>query len=278
MLVWPGGNRIAVWIIPNIEWYGLDHHFGGARGGMVPDVKAWSIREYGARVGVWRLMEAIDSVGARATVALNALVCDVYPKVIEAGNKRGWEWMGHGLTNSQQLVGLSEDEEREVIGKTLDHIEEGTGRRPRGWLGPGLNESHATAGLLVEAGLTYVADWTVDDRPFPLHTKQGWIVGVPDSLIHGDTRMYDQPVFAPEEYRNQMSRVFDVLYREGEQSATVMAITLHPHLSGFPARALALSELLGYINGHEGVWWATGAEIADSYLAQQGLPATPLEW
>ena len=157
-LVWPEEARIAVWVIPNIEWFGLDQRFGAAGAGMVPDVKAWSIREYGARVGVWRLMEALDGVGARATVALNALVCDMYPQIIEAGNQRGWEWMGHGLTNTQQLVGLNEGEERELIGKTLDRIEAGTGQWPRGWLGPGLNESHATAALLAEAGLTYVAD------------------------------------------------------------------------------------------------------------------------
>ena len=118
-LIWPGGARTAVWIIPNIEWYGLDSQFGGARGVAAPDVKAWSIREYGARVGVWRLMDALDNVGARATVALNGLVCDMYPQVIEAGNQRGWEWMGHGMTNTRGMSGLDEKAEQEVIDQTL---------------------------------------------------------------------------------------------------------------------------------------------------------------
>jgi peptidoglycan/xylan/chitin deacetylase (PgdA/CDA1 family) len=274
--VWPGGAWLAVWIIPNIEWYGLDRPISGSRSSTIPDVRAWSTHEYGARVGVFRLMDALDRVGARATVALNALVCDMYPQIIEAGNQRGWEWMGHGLTNSQPLVGLKAEEEREIIRQTLDRIEAGTGQRPRGWLGPGLEESYATAGLLAEAGLTYVADWVLDDRPFPLETRSGPLVGMPYSLVHNDTRMYDQPVFTPGEYRDQMCKVFDVLYEEGEVSAAVMAIPLHPHLSGFPARAHALGEVLSYIKGHDRVWWATGSEIAGAYLDQVGLPSQPL--
>jgi peptidoglycan/xylan/chitin deacetylase (PgdA/CDA1 family) len=275
-LVWPGGAVIAVWIIPNIEWYGLDRPISGSRSNSIPDVRAWSTHEYGARVGVFRLMDALDRVGARATVALNALVCDMYPQIIEAGNQRGWEWMGHGLLNAQPLVGLKEEEERDIIGQTLDRIEAGTGRRPRGWLGPGLEESFATAGLLAAAGLTYVADWVMDDRPFLIESRDGQLVSVPYSLVHNDTRMYDQTVFTPSEYRDQMCKIFDVLYQEGEASATVMAIPLHPHLSGFPARAYALGELLNYIKRHGRVWWATGSEIADAYLDQVGLSTGPL--
>ena len=112
----------------------------------------------------------------------------------------------------------------------------------------------------------------MDDRPFPLQTRSGWLIGVPYSLIHNDVRMYDQAAFTPNEYRDQLSRAFDVLYKEAGQSATVMAIPLHPHLSGYPARAHALGEVLRYMKGHEGVWWATGSEIAEAYLAQEGLP------
>jgi allantoinase len=272
---WPGGGRLAVWIIPNIEWYGLDRPIFGSRSNSVPDVRGWSIREYGARVGVFRLMDALDSVGARATVALNALVCDMYPQIIEAGNQRGWEWMGHGIQNAQPLVGLKEEEERDIINQTLDRIQAGTGQRPRGWLGPGLEESYATASLLAEAGLTYVADWVMDDRPFPLYTRSQPLVGVPYSLIYNDTRMYDQTVFTPDEYRDQMCRVFDVLYQEGKVSATVMPIPVHPWLSGFPSRSYALGELLNYIKQHDRVWWATGSEIAEAYIDRVGLPERP---
>jgi len=269
---WPHDARVAVWIIPNLEWYPLNHRFAGARGGEVPDIREWAIREYGERVGVWRLMDAFDSVGARATVALNAYVAEVYPRVIEGGLERKWEWMGHGLTNSQSKTGQGEEDERAQIQETLDRIEQATGTRPRGWLGPG--ENHRTPTLLQEAGLTYTGDWVVDDRPYSIRTPSSWLLGVPYSLVHNDSRNYDQWIFAPDDYLAQMKAVFDVLHAEGERSGTVMAIPLHTHLSGFPARYVALKQLLQYINQHDGVWWATGSEIADAYLEQIGHPPT----
>src|SRR3954452_3861949 len=154
---WPNGARIAVWIIPNIEWYPLTHNFGESRRNDEVDIRGWAIHEYGERVGVWRIMEALDSVEARATVALNAYVAEVYPRVIEGAMERGWEWMGHGLTNAQSKTGQSEQDERDQIRETLDRIEQATGTRPRGWLGPG--ENHRTPTLLQEAGLTYTGDW-----------------------------------------------------------------------------------------------------------------------
>jgi allantoinase len=264
---WPNGARIAVWIVPNLEWYPLDKVIGPNK---LPDIKSWAIREYGERVGVWRIMEALDSVGARATVALNAYVCDIYPRVIEAGRERGWEWMGHGLTNSDSKIGQTEEEERAQISQTIDRIHEATGVRPRGWLGP--DENHRTPSLLQDAGLTYSGDWVVDDRPYPIKTDNGWMLGVPYSMIHNDSRNYERWIFSPNEYCEQLCRAFDVLYAEGERSGTVMAIPLHTHLSGFPARSVALKQLLQYIHQHNDVWWATGSEIADSYLAQVGLP------
>ncbi len=269
---WPNGAQVAVWIIPNIEWYALNHSFGGARAARPGgDISTWAIREYGERVGVWRLMDALDSVGARATVALNAYVCEVYPRVIEGGLERKWEWMGHGLTNMDSKTGQSEEEERAQIWGTLDLIEKSTGTRPKGWLGPG--ENLRTPSLLQEAGIVYTGDWVVDDRPYPIRTATGWLLGIPYSFVHNDTRNYDQWIFPPNDYLDQMKQVFNVLYQEGERSGTVMAIPLHTHLSGFPARYVALKELLKYIAGHQQVWWATGSEIASAYLQQVGLPS-----
>ncbi len=271
---WPNGARVAVWIIPNIEWYALNHDFGGPRGARPGgDISAWAIREYGERVGVWRLMDALDSVGARATVALNAYVCEVYPRVIEGGRERNWEWMGHGRTNMESKTGQSEEEERTQIKETLDLIEKSTGRRPTGWLGPG--ENLRTPTLLQEAGIVYTGDWVVDDRPYPIRTAGGWLLGVPYSFVHNDTRNYDQWIFPPNDYLDQMKQVFNVLYEEGGRSGTVMAIPLHTHLPGFPARYAALKELLKFIAGRQEVWWATGSEIADAYLNQVGLPEAP---
>jgi allantoinase len=270
-LAWPNGARVAVWIIPNIEWFPLGQPVPRGRAGAVPDVPAWSVREYGNRVGVWRLMDVLDRAGARATVALNSEVCDVYPAIIEAGQKRGWEWMGHGVTNAQLLSGLDEEDERTVITRTMQRIGSTTGSRPKGWLGPGLQETFLTLAILAEAGVEYVADWVVDDRPFPLRAGARTLVGLPYSLEVNDIPCYERWNLTPEEYGNLICRTFDVLYREGEQTATVMAIPLHPYLSGYPARSAALHDALQYIKARDQVWWATGSEIAASYRAQDPI-------
>ena len=268
---WPGGARLAFWIIPNIEWFPLDQPI--PRGaGNAPDVPAWSTREYGNRVGIWRMMEVFDRAQARATVALNAAVCDVYPSIIRAGVDRGWEWMGHGFTNSQSLAGLPEAEERALIGGAFDRIAAATGARPKGWLGPGLHETPRTPELLVEAGAAYVADWVADDRPFWVNAGTKRLVGMPYSLEVNDIGAYLRMNLSPEQYCQHICRTFDVLYREGERNPAVMALPLHPYLSGFPARAAALEDALQYIKGHAGVWWATGGEIADAFARQSTVP------
>src|SRR4051794_25521096 len=134
-LRWPNGARLAVWVIPNIEHFHIDKPgtaFSAANASLVPDVYNIAWRDYGLRVGIWRIMSIFDKYGVRGTVALNAEVCDHYPIVIEQAVQRGWEFMGHGMTNSQRLAGLDEDAERGVIQSTLDRIEKAVGRRPRG--------------------------------------------------------------------------------------------------------------------------------------------------
>jgi hypothetical protein len=161
-LRWPNGARLAVWVIPNVE-----HYQPGKSGialrprstSQVPDNYNMAWRDYGLRVGIWRQMAILDKYAIRATVALNAEVCDLYPLVVEEGLKRGWEYIGHGLTSSQGLYGLPEDEERAVIQQTVERIAQFTGQRPRGWLGPGLTETARTPDLLAAAGVDYVGDW-----------------------------------------------------------------------------------------------------------------------
>lgn len=267
-LKWPNGARVAVWIIPNIEWFPLGQPVPRGRARTAPDVPAWSVREYGNRVGIWRMMEVLDRADARATVALNSAACDVYPAIIEAGQQRAWEWMGHGVTNTQLLSELDEEDERAVITRAVQRIGSATGSRPKGWVGPGLQETFHSLELLAEAGVEYVADWVVDDRPFPLQAGQRTLVGLPYSLEVNDIPCYERWNLTPEEYSKLISRTFDVLYQEGEHKATVMALPLHPYLSGYPARAAALDDALQHIKSRRDVWWATGSEIAASYRAQ----------
>src|SRR5499427_834176 len=164
---WPGNNTLAIWFAPNVEVW----HYDSAVGvgitpnptNHVPDVFNYAWREYGMRVGLWRMADVFDEAGVKATVALNSQVCDVYPKAIEEMKKRGWEFMGHGTTNSTNLAGLNAEAEAQTVKTILGRIEQATGKRPRGWLGSGLIETYNTLDILAEEGVNYCGDWNNDD-------------------------------------------------------------------------------------------------------------------
>lgn len=272
-LRWPGGARLALCIVPNIEFfhYGLPGTSVNERSAQFPpDVINYSWREYGSRVGVWRLMECLDAHRLRATVALNAEVCLYRARIVEEGLARGWEFMGHGMTNSRRHVGMSADEERGEIGRTLEIIGEATGRRPQGWLGPGLLETDRTLDLLAEAGVTYVCDWVADDQPFLLRSTNGPVVALPYSVDVNDIGLFLRQGLTGAEFARMLRDQFDTLYAESQRTAKVMTISLHPFLTGQPYRIAYLDRALRYILSHVGVWAATGGEIVSAYL---GSPA-----
>lgn len=276
-LRWPGGARVALWVVPNVEHFA----FGGF-GPMLrpraaptpPDPYNTAWRDYGLRVGIWRLMRILDRHGVRATVALNADVCDYYPDVVEEGLRRGWEFMGHGTSSSRMLLGLTEDEERTEITRTLERIQQAAGRRPRGWLGVGLEETMQTPALLAEAGVEYVGDWCADDQPFPLQTARGRLTALPYTLELNDIPLFMSQHRTGPQFAATVRDQFDVLYEEGAESGRVMAIALHPFLVGQPHRAKYLDEALAYVTRHRQVWLATGSEILDAYRAQTDAGAS----
>lgn len=262
---WPNDARIAVWVIPNVEHFRFGLPVAGAPG-PTPHLPEFAARDYGARVGVWRMMDVLDKHSIRATVALNADVCRFYPQIIEAGQARGWEWMGHGVTNSEALPGMTPDQEIRTIRETIRGIAEATGGAPRGWLGPGMRETEVTPDLLAECGIEYTGDWIADDQPFQIRVRSGRLLSIPYSRELNDIPAYARMGLTPEQFAQMIKDQFDVLYEEGEQSGRVMAIALHPYLSGHPFRSKWLDHALGYIARHERVWWATGSEIADWYF------------
>lgn len=271
-IAWPNGARLAVWVSPNVEWFRPDE--GGpcineGTGGLKPDTLNAPWREYGARVGFWRMAEVLDRLGIRASVNLNSQVCEHYPQMVRAGVDRHWEFLGHGTTNSQLLTGLPEEEERHVIQEVYDTLHGATGTAPAGWMGPALCESHVTPDLLAEVGFRYNADWCDDDQPHPMRTRGGQtLISVPYAIEVNDYSAVLGFRMTGEQFGQLIRDQFDCLYQEGEVSARVMCIALHPFLSGQPHRSLHLERALQYMKGHEGVWWATGAEIADCYAAQ----------
>ena len=266
---WPGGKRLALWVIPNIECFALDEKMPGGPGGsngLIPDVHTWSIREYGCRVGVYRHMEVLSKHGIRGTVALNSEICLNYPEIIEEGNKLGWEWMGHNQSNTRRLNTLPAGEEQAVVKATFDEIEQGTGTRPKGWLGSGLQATWNTLDYLVENGATYVADWACDDQPFVMDIGGKPLVSVPYSTEINDKPAFESFLRTADEFGDMIKRQFDVLYRESTESARVMAIALHPYITGRPYRIDALDDALAHICRHDDVWLATGSEIVEAYL------------
>ena len=265
-LTWPDGARVALWVAPNIEFFPFNEAIPFSIG-TNPDVLGWSVRDYGARVGVFRIMDVLSRHGIRGTVCLNSEVCDAYPQVLEEAMKLDWEFMGHGESNARSTDGLSLEDERKSIFTTFDRIEEFTGKRPRGWLSPNIRMSWNTFDILVEAGCEYFCDFTNDDQPYLMDIGGKRMVSVPYSLEINDFPAFMFQNRTAEEFETMIKRQFDVLYREGAESGRVMAICLHPFLIGVPHRIDALDSALEYIRGHDGVWLATGSEIMDHYLS-----------
>jgi peptidoglycan/xylan/chitin deacetylase (PgdA/CDA1 family) len=270
-LEWPNGARVALWIIPNIEFFSLMEKVPAAAGGTgapVPDVTPWAIRDYGNRVGVFRLMEVMKRYDIRGTVALNSDLCAHHPVILEEGNKLKWEWMGHNESNTRRLNSAAPGEEPRIIANTLGTIQKATGTRPVGWLGSGLAETWDTLDLLAAEGCEYVADWVNDDQPYTMTLEGGkTLISVPYSTELNDKPAFEHHNRTAAEFQDMICRQFDVLYREGAQSGRVMAIALHPYIIGVPHRIGALDAALEYICKHEGVWRTTGAEIARHYRA-----------
>jgi peptidoglycan/xylan/chitin deacetylase (PgdA/CDA1 family) len=276
-LRWPNGARLALWVIPNIEFFSLKRPLAGhpfeKAGTDVPTVRAWGQRDYGNRIGIFRVMDVLDRYGIRATATVNADICDHHPQILEDALARGWELMGHNLTNGIRLTGLKPDEERAVIEGSLDKLEKFSGRRPRGWLGAGLAETWNTLDVLAQSGVEYVSDWVNDDQPYEMDTQPRKLVYLPYSYEINDSPQLYYRDRSIEEFETMIRHQFDVLYEEGAQSARVMAICLHPYLIGVPHRIGGLDRALKYITSHAGVWCATGGEIVDAWRASVSAKA-----
>jgi allantoinase len=259
-LRWPNGARVALWVIPNIEHFLFDRPSTRIPGAVAlnPDVMGYSWRDYGVRVGIWRMMEVMQRHGVRGTVALNADVCREYPRIVEEGKALGWEWMGHGITKT-------EAEERALIRETVATIARSVGKAPRGWLSPALSETVRTLDLLAENGIEYVGNWVNDEQPYPMRVKKGSMISMPYSQELNDIPALLSLHQSPERFGQMICDQFDVLYEDGAATGRVMSICLHPFLTGHPHRSKYFAKALAHITSRQEVWLATGGEIVDWY-------------
>lgn len=267
-LTLPDGARMVFWTIVNVEDWDIESPMartvlpppGG--GSHIPDIPNWAWHEYGMRVGFWRLKSVLDQLGVHPTLSINAAVCETYPQVARAADEAGWEFMAHGYV--QKPMHLVEDE-RAVVKRTIDTIRAFTRRPPRGWLGPGLTETWATVDHLAAEGIEYVADWVMDDLPFEIRTTSGPIVSIPYSVELNDISIMLIQHHSAQELRNRAIDQFDRLYQESGDNPRIMALAVHPYISGVPHRIRYLEQIYEYAQSKPGVLFWTGEQILDWY-------------
>ncbi len=269
---WPDGARVALWVVPALEWFPLDMKGQpfkppGAMQTVYPDLRHYTLRDYGNRIGIFRIMQALERHGIRASVAVNAAVAVRYPSLLQACVQRGWEVIANGQDMDHlHHAGLALDDEKKLVEDTLALLRKASGQPVRGWLSPAKSESAHTPDLLAAAGVDYVCDWVNDDMPYPIRTTSGPLHAMPHPIDIDDTTILVQNHHTEDDFRDQLCDQFDLLYRESaSQGGRIMAISLHPWVIGQPYRIGALEQALAHIMRHRGVWAATGSEILDAW-------------
>lgn len=270
-LTWPNGAKLAVWVVPNVEHYEFLPRPSRVRDPWPrtphPDVLGYGVRDYGNRVGLWRMMEVMDAYGIRGTLSLSMSNFVHYPEIFEACEARKWAIMSHGMYNTRYHWGYSEQEERDAIHESMELHRKLTGRQLKGWFSPAASWTFNTPDLVAEAGITYYCDWYHDDQPFPMRTRSGrTLVTVPYTMELNDAVLYRHQ-YEAQDFADWTCDAFDTLYREGADQPRVLCLALHPYIFGQPHRIKHLDRTLKYIAGHDDVWLTTGEEIADWYIA-----------
>ena len=267
---WPGGARVAFYVGLNVEHFEIDTpstSLNPATAALVPDPLNYGWRDYGPRVGFWRLAETFDRHGVRPSVLLNSDVIERYPQIVDAGLARDWAWLAHGKNNSTLQTAMTVDEERAYLTDVVDTIHDAVGRRPHGWLGPALTETFQTPSLLAELGLSYTLDWTNDDQPYRLNVPG--MVSVPYSVELNDLGLFTVQGLTGPEFVQVINDQLDQLHADSAESGRVFALALHPFVTGQAFRAKYLDQALDHVASHPDVWLTTSDDIAQHYIQSQ---------
>jgi allantoinase len=272
-MVLPGGARMVVWVIVNVEQWDINQPMPRtvltppAGGSPSPDIPNWAWHEYGNRVGFWRMLEVFDQFRIPGVLAVNGACLATYPQIAKAAQDRDWEFLGHGfIQKNMQKV----ESEPEAIRLTTEAIRQFTGRSPRGWLGPGLTETWETPDLLQEAGYDYVCDWVLDDQPVELKTRSGeTITNIPYTQECNDVAMMLIQHHSAREYYERAMDQFDQLYNDSLDSARVMALVVHPYIMGAPHRLKWFRKIFEQLSARKDVLFWTGEQIVDWHRSEQ---------
>ena len=275
ILRWPDNARLALSVVvtlEHMEWLPPEGSFqpgnlaGGSAARPFPDYARISHREYGHRVGIYRVLDVLERHGIRPTIAMDALTASNYPYLVRHCLDRGCEIIGHGVSVSRMITSnLSEQEERDYIRESLDALIEATGVAPVGWMGPEYGESERTPRLLGEAGIRYLCDWANDEQPYPLKVPAGELFALPVMLELDDVVAMAHRKVMVDRYGAMLTESFDEMYDDGADNGRAMVLSLHPWMIGQPFRIGVLDEALGHMMRRQGVWAASGAEVVDWY-------------
>ena len=271
---WPGGRRLAVYIAINLETFEFGAGLGAelAPGGPQPDVLNYAWRDWGNRVGAWRLRDLLETLALPASVLANSRLYEDCPGLIEAFRARGDEIVGHGRTNAERQGDLDEAAERVLIAEATQALTRGEGRAPGGWLGPWISQSRVTPDLLAEAGYRYLLDWCHDDQPIWFRTRTRPILAVPYPQELNDIPAIVARKETGRAFAQAIRDGFDEMLAQSAKAPLVMGIALHPYIVGQPHRLRPLREVLAYIAGHrDRIWLTTAGEIA-THIERQGIP------
>jgi peptidoglycan/xylan/chitin deacetylase (PgdA/CDA1 family) len=272
---WPGGKRLAFYVALNVEHFAFGSGMGHTptEPGPAPDARNYAWRDYGLRVGVWRIFDLLDELGLPACHLLNTEVYGHAPQILTRIRKRGDEIVGHGRTNSERQGDLDEAGEAALIREATETIARHEGKPPGGWMGPWISETRVTPDLLKEAGYSYLMDWPCDDQPFWMRTRSGPILHVPYPVEINDSPAHLNRRHTAADFRQMLTDQFDQMVELSEQQPLVMGLALHTFVVGQPFRLRQLRQALEHIVRHsqaERVWFTRPGAIAAHVLS---LPA-----
>ncbi|HEX7855709.1 MAG TPA: polysaccharide deacetylase family protein [Sphingobium sp.] len=268
-LNWPGGQKVLTWIVIDLEWFPItpnDKPFRapGHMQTVYPDYRHYTSRDYGNRVGIYRLLDALEKIGAKASIAANSAIAERYPVLIRDIVSAGHEIIAHATDmNATIASGVPEDEERAIIASSLDGIEKVAGPRPTGWLSIARSQSFNTPSLLAEAGLTYMCDWVNDDLPYRMQTPEGPILNLPLNHELSDRQILNVQQQSMASYCEQMQDAFAWLKAEADHhGGRMLSLNITPYITGLPYRMAEFEGLLQWLSQQPGHGFATGAQIA----------------
>ncbi len=265
---WPEGKRLAFYIGLNVEHFAFLTGRGAdpfQRPNTPQTQRNFAWRDYGLRVGIWRVFQMLDDLKLPATILLNSLVCENYPEVTERMKQRGDDICAHGRTNAETIAGLWEHDEARLIAETTETITRHFGTRPLGWMGPAAAENKVTPDLLVEAGYTHSLGWPVDDQPIWMRTRSGPLLSVPYPMELNDIGTTVNRDHTGREFADMVVDQFDELLEQSRQQPLVMSVALHPFICGQPFRLRPLRQALKHCIEHQNkdkVWFTTAGKIA----------------